>query len=68
MINLRDSIFTASQWLTIHERLGLPPRQRQVIEQLFQGHSDKQIAEGLGIAIPTVRTHLQRLYDPLLKT
>ncbi len=65
MEDFGDSLFTRSQWEAIHDRMGLSPRQQQMIEQLFRGHSDKQIATKLDIAISTVRAHLQRLYAKL---
>ena len=45
--------------------LSLPPRQAEVVEQLLLGHSDKQIARDLGMSVPTVRTHLCRLFSRL---
>ena len=42
--------------------LSLSPRQSQIIQMLIDGASDKQIAKQLGISVPTVRTHLQRMY------
>jgi DNA-binding CsgD family transcriptional regulator len=62
MMTNRDPIFTEDEWISLHKLLELPPRQRQVIRQLFDGHSDKQIADQIGIALPTVRSHLRRLY------
>jgi DNA-binding NarL/FixJ family response regulator len=59
----KDSIFTEAEWLSLHERLGLPPRQREVVRQLFNGQCDKQIADHIGIALPTARSHLRRLYS-----
>ena len=38
------------------------PRQAQIIGPIATGASDKEIAGKLGISVPTVRTHLQRLY------
>jgi DNA-binding NarL/FixJ family response regulator len=40
----------------------LSPRQLQILRLIAVGASDKEIAGRLGIAVPTVRTHLQRLY------
>ncbi len=37
-------------------------RQAQIIGLIAGGASDKEIADALGISVPTVRTHLQRLY------
>jgi DNA-binding NarL/FixJ family response regulator len=56
-------IFTESERLEIVNELSLPPRQAGVIRNLFLGHSDKQIARELKISVPTVRTHLSRLFS-----
>ena len=37
-------------------------RQAEILHLLFGGYSDKQIATKLGIALPTVRTYLGRLF------
>ena len=62
MIDESAPIFSEDQWQTVHDRLGLPARQREVVRHLFSGQSDKQIAENIGIALPTVRSHLRRMY------
>ena len=62
MANDPDTIFTEQQWELLESRLSLPPRQRQVIRHLFNGQSDKQIADSIGVALPTVRSHLRRVY------
>ncbi len=62
MTDFRDTVFTEIEWQSLHDLLGLPTRQQQVIRKLFNGLSDKQIADELSIAVPTVRSHLQRLY------
>ncbi|MFA5291592.1 MAG: helix-turn-helix transcriptional regulator [Phycisphaerae bacterium] len=56
-------IFDEKEWEKLVEELSLPPRQSQIIQHLFQGKSDKQIAQDMGIALPTVRTHLGRLFE-----
>ena len=56
-------IFTESEWLELVNELSLPPRQVEVIKRLFVGHSDKQIARELQISVPTVRTHLSRIFS-----
>ena len=43
-------------------KVRLSPRQVQIIGLIATGASDKEIAGKLGISVPTVRTHLQRLY------
>ena len=56
-------IFSESEWAILFDELSLSPRQREVTQHLFSGLSDKQIAKELEIAIPTVRTHLTRLFS-----
>ncbi len=56
-------IFSESEWTVLFNELSLSPRQTEVIQLLFKGHSDKQIARELQIAVPTVRTHLTRLFS-----
>jgi DNA-binding NarL/FixJ family response regulator len=55
-------IFDKNEWEAIVGELALPPRQREIVQRLFLGQSDKQIAKELGLAMPTVRTHLGRLF------
>jgi DNA-binding CsgD family transcriptional regulator len=59
---LEAPVFSCREWLQIQSDLSLSGRQAAVVQQLFQGHSDKQIARELQISIPTVRTHLNRLF------
>ena len=56
-------VFSGGEWLQLKEDLSLSPRQAEVVEQLFLGHSDKQIAQELHVSVPTVRTHLCRLFS-----
>lgn len=55
-------VFSCGEWLQIRSDLSLSDRQAAVVQQLFFGHSDKQIAKELCISVPTVRTHLNRLF------
>jgi len=50
-------------WAELKQDLSLSRRQADVVEQLLQGHSDKQIARELQMSVPTVRTHLCRLFS-----
>ena len=59
---IEAGIFTESEWLDIVDKLSLSPRQGELIKCLFAGDSDKQISSDMGISIPTVRTHLSRLF------
>ena len=58
-------IFSKNEWTELVNELSLSPRQAEVIQCLFEGHSDKQITNDLQIAVPTVRTHLNRLFNRL---
>ena len=55
-------IFSEIEWNELVEGLSLSPRQDQICEKLFRCLSDKQIAYSLKISVPTVRTHLSRLF------
>ena len=56
-------IFSEKEWDVLVNELSLSPRQSEVIHLLLNGRSDKQVAMELGIAVPTVRTHLSRLFS-----
>ena len=43
----------------------LPPRQRQLLGLIGQGHSTREMAELLGISVKTVETHRTRLMKSL---
>ncbi len=43
----------------------LTPREREVLHLLACGDLYKEIAEHLGISIPTVNTHIRRIYEKL---
>jgi len=58
-------IFSEQEWAEIIEGLSLSPRESQIIKCLFADESDKKIAMDLKIAIPTVRTHMSRLFRKL---
>lgn len=60
-----ESLLSQDQWEKLSEHLALSPRQRDVCHSLLRGLSDSQIADELGIAKSTVRTHLQLLYSRL---
>lgn len=57
-----DPLFTSEEWEALANHLGFAPRQKETVKSLLDGLSDKQIADRLGIAVPTVRSYLQRLY------
>jgi DNA-binding NarL/FixJ family response regulator len=43
----------------------LPPREKQVLEHVVNGLSQKEIATELGIGVSTVNTYIQRIYEKL---
>ncbi len=43
----------------------LSARENQVLELLARGHLYKEIAEEIGISIPTVNTYIRRIYEKL---
>src|SRR5262245_32365646 len=44
---------------------GLPPREAEILRLVAEGLGNKQIARRLGVAVTTVRTHLNSLYGKL---
>ena len=43
----------------------LSPREREILDLLTQGFSDKEIADRIGVKHGTVRWHLQHVYEKL---
>lgn len=43
----------------------LSPREQEVLDLLARGYLYKEIAERLGISMPTVNTHVRRMYEKL---
>ncbi len=63
MIVTKDpGLFSEQEWTRIKERLGLPPRQAEILKCVMGGMSDKQVAVATGISVNTVRTHMTRLF------
>jgi len=44
---------------------GLSPRESEVLRLLARGYAYKEIADTLGISMPTVNTHIHRIYQKL---
>ena len=55
-------IFDEKEWKVLVDELLLSPRQGEIIHHLFAGKSDKQIAQEMKLAVPTVRTHMGRIF------
>jgi DNA-binding NarL/FixJ family response regulator len=43
----------------------LSPREKSVLELLTKGYLYKEIAESLGVSVPTVSTYIRRIYEKL---
>ena len=62
MRNTNTEPFSTSEWNVLAEELSLSARQAQIARGILEGMSDRQIAMDLNMQIPTVRTHLNRLF------
>jgi len=56
---------TSEAWRAVAGRLGLSPREREVVESVMADRSDRAIGMALGISRHTVHTHLERVYRKL---
>lgn len=52
-----------SAWDAVVRELELAPQQERIVRLIMQSKGDKQIARELGLAFPTVRTYLNRVFD-----
>lgn len=43
----------------------LSPREQSVLELLSRGFSYKEIADSLGVSVPTINTYIRRIYEKL---
>lgn len=48
-----------THWEQVCEHLPLPPQQRRCLRLLLSGCDDTQVAKQMGLAVPTVRSHLK---------
>lgn len=55
----------AATWRDVQTLLALAPQQTKIVELILYGKTDKDIAEELGLSVPTIRTYLRRTYDRL---
>jgi DNA-binding CsgD family transcriptional regulator len=62
-VTTQKCFLSDQEWIQVRQSLGLSPRQAEIVRHLLLGESDKQIARELRISIPTVRTHLGRLFQ-----
>lgn len=50
------------EWDVVVQTLDLAPQQERIVRLLMRSKRDKQIAREMGLAVPTVRSHLERIY------
>lgn len=43
----------------------LSPREQSVLDLLSKGHLYKEIADSLGVSVPTINTYIRRIYEKL---
>lgn len=48
-------------WQFVMQRFALPPRHVELVALLVQGKQDKEVADAMGLSLPTVRTYLDRI-------
>jgi DNA-binding NarL/FixJ family response regulator len=60
-----QSVFVPAEWRSLATCLGLSPRECGIVRAVFDGASEKRIAEGLGLSPHTVHTYLWRIYRKL---
>lgn len=52
-------------WAAVSRKLSLSNRQGEIVQLVFRGLQDKQIASALNLSVATIRTHLRVLYARL---
>lgn len=59
------SIFSDRQWLALARALQLSDRELEIVQCIFDDHTEAGMARQLGISAHTIHTHLERLYRKL---
>ena len=62
---LGQDVFSPREWSQLDKVLGLSPRESGIVRAVFDGASEKRIAEQLGLSPHTVHTYLWRVYRKL---
>jgi DNA-binding NarL/FixJ family response regulator len=63
--NLPPLPIPTGKWIQLVAMLQLSPQQIRIVELILRNCRDKQIAAELQLKVPTVRTHLRRIFDRL---
>lgn len=62
-VTTQTELVSEQEWSLLKEDLGLSSRQAEIVYGILHAKSDKQIASELDISLPTVRTHMARLFQ-----
>lgn len=57
--------FPLKKWNQLVAALKLSPQHIRIVELILRNCGDRQIATELGLKVPTVRTHLHRIFERL---
>lgn len=57
------ALLSPQEWAQVAAALDLSPQQANVVRYMLEGCQDKEIAERMGVTVPTVRTYLARVFD-----
>jgi DNA-binding NarL/FixJ family response regulator len=60
-----QAVFVPGEWRSLAACLGLSPRECGIVRAVFDGNSEKDAAERLGLSPHTVHTYLWRIYRKL---
>jgi DNA-binding CsgD family transcriptional regulator len=60
-----NPVFTPQKRKALFASLGLPKQEAAIAGLVMDGRPDKEIAAEMGIALPTVRTYMTRLFRRL---
>jgi DNA-binding NarL/FixJ family response regulator len=63
--NLPPLPLSTEKWNDLATSLRLSPQQTRIVELILRNCCDKEIAAEMNLKVPTVRTHLGRLFERL---
>jgi DNA-binding NarL/FixJ family response regulator len=63
VVGLQPFPLSAEEWRCVRAQLQLTEKQAKVAALVLQAACDKKVAYELNLGLPTVRTHLRRIYE-----